>query len=65
MGVDMMPDGTAYVLIGGGRTWSGDNLDDVDQTNYLHNWAYHQTKDKQSQGLHFGTRNRAKDEAWS
>ena len=43
MGVDIMPDGTAYVMIGGGRTWSGDNSIDVDQTNHLHNWAYHQT----------------------
>ena len=43
MGVDIMPDGTAYVMIGGGRTWSGDNLIDVDQTNHLRNWAYHQT----------------------
>ena len=43
MGVDMMPDGTAYVMIGGGRTWSGDNLNAVRQTDHLHNWALHQT----------------------
>ena len=43
LGVDVMPDGTAYVLIGGGRMTSGDNMMDVDFTNRLHEWAYRQT----------------------
>ena len=48
MAVDIMPDGTAYMMIGGGRTWSGDNSIDVRQTNHLHNWAYHQTNNLRS-----------------
>ena len=43
LGVDVMPDCTAYVLIGGGRALSGDNFEDVDFTNRLHEWAYQQT----------------------
>lgn len=43
LGVDVMPDGTAYVLIGGGRTTSGDNMIDVNVTSRLHKWANRQT----------------------
>ena len=43
LGVNVMRDGTAYVMVGGGIMWSGDNTLDVDGTNRLHTWAHRQT----------------------
>ena len=40
MGVNVMRDGTAYVMVGGGIMWSGDNTLDVYGTDRLHNWAH-------------------------
>ena len=44
MGVNVMRDGTAYVMVGGGIMWSGDNTLDVYGTDRLHTWAHRQTK---------------------
>ena len=43
MGVNVMRDGTAYVMVGGGIMWSGDNGLDVYGTDRLHTWAHRQT----------------------
>ena len=43
MGANVMRDGTAYVLVGGGIMSSGDNTLDVYGTNRLHTWAHRQT----------------------
>ena len=43
MGVNVMRDGTAYVMVGGGIMWSGDNMLDVYGTDRLHTWAHRQT----------------------
>ena len=43
MGANVMRDGTAYVMVGGGIMSSGDNTLDVYGTNRLHTWAHRQT----------------------
>lgn len=43
MGVNVMRDGTAYVMVGGGIMWSGDNMMDAHGTDRLHTWAHLQT----------------------